>query len=133
MSSSPEIAMPAVAPHWMLPVGSFEGSRKGCKCSFGHYDCFVGVVDGVADDDELVAADAGDRVASTDSVVEAFGGFDQDLVAGGVAMRVVDRFEVVEVEVADGHVLGRAGSAGERLGQLLGEGAAVEQVGEWIV
>ena len=50
------------------------------------------------DDDELVAAEAPDRVGLAHDRVEPRGDRAQQIVAGGVAQRVVDRLEVVEID-----------------------------------
>ena len=51
----------------------------------------------VGEDDELVAAGAGDDVAGAHAAAQAGGHHLQDLVADGVPVAVVDRLEVVEV------------------------------------
>ena len=49
------------------------------------------------DDDELVAADAGDGVMFADHLVEPLGDLEQQCVAGGVTGDVVDPLEAVQV------------------------------------
>ncbi len=50
------------------------------------------------DQDELVSAEPRDRVAFALSRSQPLGHLDQQLVAGGVPQRVVDRLEAIEVE-----------------------------------
>ena len=49
-------------------------------------------------DDELVAAEPGDGVRAADDVLQARAERDEEVVAGLVAERVVDRLELVDVE-----------------------------------
>ncbi len=53
------------------------------------------------DDDELVAAETGHHVVGPDDRAEPLGHLDQGGVAGGVAQRVVDPLEPVEVAEED--------------------------------
>ena len=55
----------------------------------------------LGEDRELVAAEPGDEVALTDQAADPLRHRDEELVAGGVAERVVDDLEVVEVEEED--------------------------------
>ena len=81
---------------------------------------------------ELVAAEAGHRVAGADRVAQPVGDLDQQLVAGGVAEAVVDLLEAVEVQEQDRHVVGAA-AAVQRLLEPLPEQRAVGQLGEAVV
>ena len=64
---------------------------------------------------ELVAAEAGDEVAVAHGVGDPLGDRDEECVAGGVAERVVDDLEVVEVDEEDGrHRLAAAAAARAR-------------------
>ena len=64
-----------------------------------------GRADVLEEDEELVRARAGDRVAGADRRAEALGDLAQQLVADVVAAQVVDRAEAVEVEREQRHVL----------------------------
>ena len=69
------------------------------------------VVDARQEDRELVAAEAGDRVAGAQRVAQPLGDDDQQLVAGGVPERVVDDLELVEVDEEHGGGAGPSASA----------------------
>ena len=60
----------------------------------------VGLLDADLDDRELVAADARDRVGLAHAGLQALGAALDQQVAGGVAERVVDVLEAVEIEAA---------------------------------
>ena len=87
-----------------------------------------------AQHDELVAAEAGDGVARrARSRAEPAGHLDEQLVAGGVAERVVDDLEAVEVDEEDDDVFASAVGPGERLAQPVEQERAVGQPGERVV
>ncbi len=70
----------------------------------------------IRNDDELVATDSGDHALASGAGTEPFGESLDVPVPGGVAERVVDRFETVEIDVEDGD---RAGLPdGEPTGQV---------------
>lgn len=84
-------------------------------------------------DDELIAAEAGDGVLVAQDAAQAAGNITQDGVAGPVAELVVDRFEVVEVDEQDGETAVLALAAFEA---VLGAGIeqqAVRQPGQRVV
>ena len=81
------------------------GAASALRHAAGQRDG-VGLVDVLADDDELVAAEAGDQVAGAHGGAQPVGHLDEQLVAGGVAERVVDDLEVVEVEEEAGQAAG---------------------------
>ena len=83
-------------------------------------------------DGELVAAHARDGVGLAHQRAQPVGHHLQQLVAGGMAQRVVDVLEVVEVEQVDRHHLA-ALDARERLLEPLVEQHAVGQVGQRVV
>ena len=66
------------------------------------------VDDVLAQDRELVAAEARDRLVPAQRVAQALGDGDDQLVAGGVAEAVVDDLEAVEVEEQHGDVAAAA-------------------------
>src|SRR3954452_454770 len=87
----------------------------------------------LTEDDELVAAEAGDRVRGPQRVLEAPGDVAQEAVAGGVAERVVDELEAVEVHEQHGDVAGLAARAYQGVPEAVEEERAVRQAGEGIV
>ena len=82
---------------------------------------------------ELVAAEARRDVGAADAVVEPARELDEHLVAGGVAERVVDGLEVVEVEEDHRRRARLAPGARDRLADLLGEHRAVRESGHGVV
>ena len=86
-----------------------------------------------ADDHELVAAGASRHVAVAEHAVEPAGEVHEELVAGGVAHRVVHELEAVEVQ--EQHRGVRAGplGAGEGRLEVVDEQGAVRQARERVV
>ena len=80
-----------------MPASS-SGSASASPIARGERVELGGIVDGLAQDGELVAAEARDGVAGADRVAQAARDGRQQLVAGRVAERVVDELEAVEVE-----------------------------------
>src|SRR5215468_10664082 len=91
------------------------------------------VGEGRSEQDELVAADAGKGVGRVDGFTEVLGYLAEDLVAGLVAVGVIDFLEAVEVEQEHGHGCASAAAAVERVRKSLFEEAAVGQAGEFVV
>jgi hypothetical protein len=79
------------------------------------------------DDAEFVAADARDGVAAPDHAGEPLGDLPDQLVAGGVAIGVVDRLEAIEVDQQHRQALAGPAEMGEFLVQPEVEGAPVRQ------
>ena len=69
---------------------------------------------GVANDDELVAAGAGDEVAGTQMAADRLRGVNEHRVAGRMAERVVDLLEAVEVDLQQRHPAARIRRSGRR-------------------
>ncbi len=86
--------------------------------------------DALEQDHELVAAEAGDRVAGAQCRRQALGRGHQQLVAGAVAERVVDDLEVVDVTEQDREPAAGLAPALERGGQHAVEPRPVRQPGE---
>ena len=104
--------------------GLDDAAREGCG---------VGRLgDADLQDGELVAAHARDDVGVPRQRAQPFGDHLEKLVAGGMAERVVDVLEVVEIEKMRGHFFAAFGP-GERLFELLIEQDAVGQAGQGIV
>ena len=94
-----------------------------------HADCGLSVR--VADENgELVAAEPRGEILLADGAGQAARELGEQLVAGTVTPRVVDRLEPVEVEVENG---GRAGSLLELLLHRLQQVDPVRQAGEGVV
>ena len=83
--------------------GGGEAALQRCGCSFGD-------VGGRAHQhDELIAAEARGQITRTQYALLAFGDRLQELVAGFMAVLVVDGFEVVEVDEGDDQGLAGVG------------------------
>ena len=89
--------------------------------------------DAGADDDELVAADPRDGVRGAHGGGQAGSEREQDGVAGGVAERVVDQLEPVEIERQDRDVDALTLPAGERVREPVERQRPVRQRGQRIV
>ena len=88
--------------------------------------------DRLAQDGELVAAEAGHGVLWADRALDARRHLAEDLVAGGVAEAVVDALEAVDVEEVDGRGVAPA-AAIDRVPEAVTEEGAVGQSGERVV
>ena len=82
--------------------------------------------------DKLIAAQAGHGVAAADRMAETLGHQAQQLVAGLVAMQVVDVLEVVQIEKHQRGKLALARAGGLRLLQTVEQQPAVGQPGQGI-
>ena len=82
--------------------------------------------------DELVAAVAGDDVVVAQLAAHRLGDRAQDVVPGQVAVLVVDRLEVVEVEQQAGQRGAGAARAGDLLAHAQVQRAVVEQPGQGV-
>ena len=82
------------------------------------------------DHDELVAAEPDAEVRGAAGIAHALGGHDQHVVAGGVAERVVDLLEAVEVELQHGQPLAAPVRALDQRVEMVGEEGAVVQAGQ---
>ena len=89
-----------------------------------------GILDVRQHDRELVAAEPGDDVLRAHGVAQPARDGDEQRVADGVAERVVDDLEVVDVDEQHPE---RAGAVGELAAQPLHEQQPVRQVGERVV
>ena len=79
------------------------------------------------DHDELVAAEPDAQVGRAAGVAHALRGHDQHVVAGGMAERVVDLLEAVEVELQHGEPLAAPVRALDQRVEMVGEEGAVVQ------
>ena len=89
-------------PHVDLAVQHHHGLAEGVGDALGHIAGLVGVDDLLHEDGELIPAEPGRRVPSSQAVGQPAGHFDQEGVSGRVAEAVVDQLEVVEVEEEHG-------------------------------
>ena len=99
----------------------------------GHGEGIVEVEDLGQDDDELVAADARDEVLVAHLGLDASARLDDQLVAGGVPVGVVDVLQAVEVGEEDGHAAATAPAVGEHHAHPDEQLAAVQQLGERVM
>jgi len=90
----------------------------------------IGLVAGIADHQELIAAEPGQQPLGTDRSGDAAGGIDQQLIAGVVAEQVVDDLEAVQIDVQHGHPA--MGGVGHACGQVIEHRIAVHDAGERI-
>ena len=108
-------------------VGKGDGC---CNGSCQPADEFVGVADeDVTDDCELVAADTCRGVVRSDRRQQSLRSLDEHLIAGAMTVKVVDRFETIEVEV-DQVPAGGTVSLRVELGLETGP---VQEPGQWVV
>jgi len=112
---------------------ALRGSRKAPEDPFGDRDRVELVGHLVEEDRELVAAEAGHRVAGPDALLEPAGDGQQEGVSGGMTERVVDVLEVVEVEEEDGEVAAVVAVAGDARRHPLLEQRAVGQRRQLVV
>ena len=106
---------------------------EGREHRFGHARHAVAVVGVFHHDGELVAAQPSDGVGTADHAQQARGRCLEDAVTGGVAERVVDDLEVVQVQEQHRHAAALPPGAHHRTRQALGQQAAVGQAGQGVV
>ena len=82
---------------------------------------------------KLIATQPRQRVIAAQHALEAFGHLHQQLVAHGVAVRVIHRLETVQIDVGHGQSPPGALRPGQRLIQPVAQQAAVGQAGEDVV
>ena len=93
----------------------------------------VEIVEVGDEDDELVAANAGDGVGRADDALQLVGDMDQQGVAAGVAEGVVDALEAVDVDHADREFFIQALSALDAAGEAVVNQDAVWQTGQVVI
>ncbi len=117
-----------------LGVGGAEGLDEGRADALGDADGLgLGVEQVLAQDDELVTAQAGHRVAGAQHLAEPVGHTDDQLVARRMAPHVVDGLEAVDVDEEDGRADGAPGGGVDGLGQALEEEDPVGQARQRVV
>ena len=72
-------------------------------------------------DHELIPADAGNRVLIAQHALQMVGDADEQLIAHLMAVAIVDRLEIVQVEKADGAGVMVPYRAGDGLLQTIGQ------------
>ena len=110
-----------------------NGSADRLQDLGGHVGGVGGALDLRQHHHELVAADAADGVHHAQLPHQALGDLLQHLVAGGVAERVVDVLEAVQVDEHHRGLLAVALARGQRLGEPVFQQAAVGQPGQRVV
>ena len=113
--------------------GRASGSTRASSDPLGHRPGTVGGVEGVDQDGELVATQAGDGVRAPESGPEAIGHGDEQGVADQVAEAVVDVLEAVEVHDHHRHAPRGPGPPGQGLLEPVVEQGPVGQAGQRIV
>ena len=119
--------------HHDLGVAQEERRPQGLEQALGHLHRTGLVLDLLAQDDELVAAEAAHRVVAPHRLAEPVRHLLEQAVAGGVAEAVVDHLELVEVDEQHGRPRVVAGRAGQRLLDAVEQEGAVRQPGEAVV
>ena len=99
--------------------------------SHGHVDRGAATVDAAREvreqDQELVAALAGDDVLVAHDVPEAGCHLDQQVIADGVAEAVVDELEPVQIDEAHGDARARASGAAQGDVEMLAKQHAIRE------
>ena len=107
--------------------------REGAQQPLGDLDDLRALRDALQQHGELVAAQARGGVHAAQGRAQAVGDADEQLVARGVAQRVVDGLEVVEVDERDGDDLVVPRRPLQRLLDAVEEQRAVGEAGERVV
>ena len=110
-------ATPMLADRVRSPKGVAKGRSKPGEDSLGDLHSLAVVGEVLADDEELVAAEAAHGVRGPDALRQALCDGGEDEVAGLVAELVVHQLEVVDVDEQHGHQALAAPHAGEGVGR----------------
>ena len=110
-----------------------DGPRQLGQDDLGHPEGHVDRLDVGADDDEFVAAEAGDGVGAPAGLGQAVGQLPQGQVADVVAEEVVHGLEAVEVDEEDGQGRVVAAADGQGLVDPVVEQGPVGKAGEGVV
>ena len=119
--------------HHFLPIVEFQRFLERGNDLFRHALGLGAVGDVLQHHGELVAAEAGDRIAFAHDLAQAPAGRLEHAVAGGVPHRVVDVLEAVEVEEQHRHPPRAASRADDRVADALAQQGTVGQAGEGVV
>ena len=85
------------------------------------------------DHHELVTAQPTDRVGGAHGRPQRVGHTAQKFIAGVMAVRVVDQFEPVEIEIEERNITVIAGGPGELVLEVRGKQCPVGEAGEWVL
>ena len=116
-----------------LLVGGGQRRADGLHDALGGVGRLLDALDVLQQDGELIAAEARGGVAGADRQRQALGHLAKHVVARGVAERVVDDLEVVEVDEDDPDAARLAAAARDRVADALDEQRAVGQAGDRVV
>ena len=111
VSPSSATAMPTLARSATSTPPTASGGTQGDRDPIGDLVGVRGIGDVLEQERELVAAEAGHRVAGADRRAQPLADLLEHAVARLVPEAVVDRLEVVEVHEQDDHARGAAGRA----------------------
>ena len=125
--------MPMLAETTIGMAPMLSGSCTAARIFCATTDSVLGMAQLGEDDRELVAAEAGHGVVVAHALAQPARHLQQQLVAGGVAERVVDGLEVIDVDEHHRHGAAVALGAREAVAQPIGEQLAVRQVREDVV
>ena len=110
-----------------------EGRFERLHHAVGDVDGLDAVAPVLEQDRELVPTQPGGGVGGAQAFLDPFAHLAQDLVARGMAQRVVDRLEVVEVHEQHGHRLAVAVLPFDRVRDAVAEQGAVREVRDRVV
>ena len=118
---------------WRLADGERDFARTRERRLFGQRLRPVRHVGAADHDGEFVAAQAGDQARPVDQRAQPLGDRAQQLIAAGVAERVVDLLELVEVQHQQRDLALRRFRLGEPRSQVLVQRVAVGEAGQRVV
>ena len=119
--------------HGDVVAGDRHRVAEAVEQSLGDVDRAVDAAAVLEQDRELVAAEAGGGVAGAGGAADAIGDGLQQLVADGVAERVVDRLEVVEVDEQHDDRVGLGTGDAQGVVHAIEEQRPVGEPGELVV
>ena len=103
------------------PAVQIDGPLAGLGQLFGHQGGVAGAFHGVQDQGELIAPEAGERVALAHLATQAPRRFLQHPIPGQVSQAVIDGLEAVQIQEQQGHLALLATGPAQRLAQPVGE------------
>ena len=109
-----------------------EGAREHREGTLRQRGRVLGRFQAVPQQHELIAAQARQRVVAPQGAAQALGDRAQQRVAGGVAERIVDQLEAVQVEEQHREAAARARRGEDRLAGAVRKQHAVGQPGQHI-
>ena len=107
--------------------------RSGFKKLPDHLQTLVRIVEIAEHGDELVSAEASEGIVLLHRGLHAMGNGGEEFVADRVAVTIVDRLEVVEIETNDSQDAAAAIGLGDRLVQAIAKLHAIGQTGKQVV